>query len=83
MGKNPTKNEDYALLFYIECKYKESGTLYGVAYDSTTMMVTIISLPSSLLLQYPLLCYCSTMEQYNNIKRLEHVLLTAQSFNIA
>ena len=39
--KNLVINEDYALIFYIECKYKGIGTLYGVTYDSMEKIATI------------------------------------------
>ena len=45
MGKNTARNEDNALLFYIECKYKGNSTLYGVTYNSTTRIAITWSTP--------------------------------------
>ena len=40
-GKIPTRNEDYALPFSIECKYKEMGTVCGVTNPSTPIIDTV------------------------------------------
>ena len=43
MGKKPTTNDGYALLFMSNSKYKGNGTLYGVINESMTIMATTLS----------------------------------------
>ena len=43
MGENIATNEDHALLFMSNCKYKGNGTLYGVINESMTIMATTLS----------------------------------------
>jgi len=43
MGENIATNEDHALLFMSNCKYKGNNTLYGVINESMTIMATTLS----------------------------------------
>ena len=78
MRKNIGRSEDYALLFsspICNAKYKESGPHYGVTSDTNYRI--------SYFLCYALIPtpYCgSTMEQFNNIIKKEHLLLLTDQY---